>query len=944
MLRRFPAEVVIFGLFFLITALGCQDGYAVTVSPSQDNPVSTVENPDNRAFIRQPAQWGYWHVFIDPQSEYIDILPVRTNDFAANVNLFLEPGGEPAGNIAISLDPANSDPGNNLIAVDVTLHHPLKLDMYSGFDVRGILIHNGSVSSKSVDGIAYAVAGNCEDAVLLNADGWTRWWNPREFTTPGLFGYVPGALSSFDNVPTATMNGHKIFADGLDEDDDFRDFITSEENYSDRAWFSSDSTNSRKYIIQFPIDQPLEFDYCIYACWNMTSPDIYGDPDEYEPGDWPIDTNCAEAFYLVCDSSKSTAYYYSPTENGGSIILDLEVFDWQGAFGNGITDEISEIRIESRKDLIADNQNTIIISQNDLESIANVSTPVSSVYSFEISDLNLTGSGTEDLLISVISEDPDDYDSGFGADYPVGAPLAAFLLSSVEIIGTPCPDPQVESIYPDCLHTGSYIENVTITGSGFIEGPSLDVILTDGAADYPADNVAFVNDNKITCDLDLSSIPPGTYDVVAVQGCNPSAEGVLNNGFVLHDENTGSDPWIEVGYDSNFDIRDHPGATEIILGDNDSTGNIEFFDFDYYGITYNHFSINSNGAIRLASHSNAPASGYSKLDDCGEDFPYIIPFGEDLDPDEGNDGRILFEIMGNGSERTLTVMWDEVASYYSSSGNPGSHTFSVTLFELDNHIRMQFEHPNALNTGDVGGDPPIALCNFELTGFNSEQHELFCELADWPDSCSDFRAYDAVTPVAEQLEIDCVYRTDYTDHGYNPEYECSISAVMVILGDNDNSAEIPLGFTFSWCGTEYTNVYINSNGILFLGDDQINPDRLMCSDFYRHTDCISANSDDLHPENGGEIKYETRIVGSDRVFIVEWDMVPSAETGSSNTFQIVLFDSGSTTCDPAMIQWDVLHYPQDTLIQYRTGFEDLELCIFDGGGQYENGSILIEPM
>ncbi len=1043
---KFPTGTVLLILIVLFLTLSCQSGEKDPVTPSGDNinPVTTQNNPAPTG--NNNVMWGYWHVAIDPASGDVSTIPMRGVQFCANVNMFLEPNGNPGPNLGIALDFANSDIDNNLLAVDVMLNHPLPFDEYSGFDVRGIFIHNSSVTAKSDSAISYGVTGNDDDAVLLNADGYTRWWNPNEFMTPGVLGYTQGALASFNNTPTATLNGYITFMDGLGVEESLHDFIIQEDNYNNRGWFAAGSSNTRKYLIQFPVGQALEYDYCVFASWNETDPKNTGDPDEYEPADWDINSNCPEAFLIGCDSSESTAYYNSPSDNGGILNLKIEVFDWQGAFGQGsiISDEINEIRIESLSGLINETSNTYIVSGPDIELISSKGSEISSVYDVDITNLNLTASGDEDVLISVLNTDPDNYYSGYdGFIYPGGS-LAAYMFASVTIgTGAPCPTPEITSIdpdhampntnindaqidganfvhginfevklvygtteiigtdignttatsftadfdltgaptevfdvvvtndcgavgtgedlftvaacttpavtgiSPDCLHEDSIIVGMEITGTDFVDGPTLAVKLTDGVNEVVDIDPTWVNGVLLTCDFDLDPLPPGNYDVEVTQGCNPLLSDTLVGGFTVHNDNTGISPYVEVAYDSTFDIRDHPGATEVFIIDDGDTYFTPFFDFDYYGITYNHFSIKSNGAIELDEDGTGTESyvGYSSVEDCGDISPFIIPFGEDLDSDEGNDGRILYEIQGTTPNRTLTVMWDDVASWYSSTGSPGSHTFSATFYEATGDIRFQYEDPNIYNTGSYWGDPPIALCNFEYPLYYNEQDELFCALGDWPTTCLDYKAYEVDLPDATPVPPPaCDYDTDYVNVGYDSDYECSGSATLVTLGDDETSAEVPIGFTFNYAGTDYTTAGINSNGVLFLGSWDEDPVSLDCDEtYYDPSDCIVANSDDLNPVDGGEIKYETRTVGSDQVFIVEWEDVPSFyQTGSANTYQIILFDDADPDCDRIRIQWSQVYEQVDTLIQYNAGNWDVEVCLYDNGGQPVPGAILIE--
>jgi hypothetical protein len=79
------------------------------------------------------------------------------------------------------------------VEVDVSLTHPLNLEAYNGYDVRGIFIGNGS-AALSYQGLDYSE--DVIDQMLYNADGYSRWFNAIEFLVPGTLGYTQGKIAS----------------------------------------------------------------------------------------------------------------------------------------------------------------------------------------------------------------------------------------------------------------------------------------------------------------------------------------------------------------------------------------------------------------------------------------------------------------------------------------------------------------------------------------------------------------------------------------------------------------------------------------------------------------------------------------------------------------------------------------------------------------------------
>ena len=118
------------------------------------------------------------------------------------------------------------------------------------------------------------------------------------------------------------------------------------------------------------------------------------------------------------------------------------------------------------------------------------------------------------------------------------------------------------------------------------------------------------------------------------------------------------------------------------------------------------------------------------------------------------------------------------------------------------------------------------------------------------------------------------------------------------LGDDQSSPAQNLGFTFPFFGTNYTSIFVNSNGyatfVGLSGFIDFNPpgapdlstvlDR-MAGGLPR----IAALWNDLNPSAGGGVFFNAL---SDRALIT-WNNVPRFGTVTPNTFQITLFPSGA---------------------------------------------------
>jgi hypothetical protein len=136
---------------------------------------------------------------------------------------------------------------------------------------------------------------------------------------------------------------------------------------------------------------------------------------------------------------------------------------------------------------------------------------------------------------------------------------------------------------------------------------------------------------------------------------------------------------------------------------------------------------------------------------------------------------------------------------------------------------------------------------------------------------------------------------DFTGDGFSGgRYVLEIeesNAIELILGDDD-SEEVPLGFTFPFNGMNYTSVFVNSNGNLTFGSG--NTDwSYSVSDFLSDQPRIAPLFVDLSPNNGGTVSVEF----GPGTATVTYDSIPEFFWGGSNTFMVTLRSDGSFTIE-----------------------------------------------
>jgi hypothetical protein len=340
---RFSLPTLILVLTLLGFAIGCSSSTANPAVPNQSDQSSnltgmsaTSDETDNSSPSSTSENahqlWGLYEIVINPDEETMEITPMRIANFHLNALKFLEPGGKPGGLQIAS--PLSFSPDHKVLDVDLRIVHPFPSSMqYSGFDVKGIFISNGTMTGFSDTEMTLAGAS---DTRLLNADGLTRWWNPKEFTKGGtMFSYKDGAYGYKDSQWhfSSTMNGFKYFADTLSQTSNLETL-----NQTDRGAFRAGKNNTRHYKISF--NGGAKFNYAIDASW---APPSENPPDV--PDDFPPEANQPEPWRISAVATENTLYYLG-TSQGGEVKLDIRVYDWQSALPETLGGTIKSVSIE----------------------------------------------------------------------------------------------------------------------------------------------------------------------------------------------------------------------------------------------------------------------------------------------------------------------------------------------------------------------------------------------------------------------------------------------------------------------------------------------------------------------------------------------------------------------------------------------------------------------
>jgi len=485
--------IFIIGIIASIS-IGCSSAADPTqpAAPTQQRPVADVSTSN-------VSLWGFWDVSFNPDSLEFDITPLRNAMFQANVTRFLQPPSSPINLLTIQFL-AGSDLSNGLVVCNVSIQHPfMGYPKWRGFDVMGIVMGNASTEGIGTGEIYPAP----DELRILNPDGYTRWWNPTEFTTyETIFGYTEGAKSIPGFYADSTINGYKYFSDSLDSEAGL-----DELDLDSRGTFGTDpGINTRRYEIQFPLNPStgnpdFRFNYAITA--SYAGPISEDDPD-YPIEVFPEEANLAEPFMLMVEDNGSTAYYENETTYGGDIRLNIEVFDWQFATASTVGEEVPAIQVKSD---IFPASGTYDIPWNDA---IPGSTAYSYIFPVNIEDVIPSGVNGQEIFIRAMSFEPNTYAPDIpgltGFDYPDYAELCAFTIFEAPIASLGPQDdnpPEVgEIIGPDLLFVDETAVYELTYATDPEDGTNL-TILWDNDGDLDFDDDIDGDDTNLFADLNF---------------------------------------------------------------------------------------------------------------------------------------------------------------------------------------------------------------------------------------------------------------------------------------------------------------------------------------------------------------------------------------------------------------------------------------------------------
>jgi hypothetical protein len=412
-------------LALAVFVLSCSGGINTPVQPGSEG--GKWASKGERTESTGGSQlWGLWDVSWNPSKNTFEAVPLRSAMFALNAIKFIN--ASPS-NLIIKVNSIQPETDHKDFDLDIGLKHPFPgLDMYTGFDVMGVFMGEGS--GQYPGSKEFHIAGP-NDQQLLNPDGYTRRFNATEYTGAGqimpLQGYFPGAKGNAGYSPTAVLNPYKYYADGLDANEDLYTFLG--ENDDSRGIFKAGSVNYRKFLVRMP-NTLLKFQYAVLANWepNVNHPKPPGTID-----DFPASANSEEAVAIsVVDMSD--AYYVSETVYGGDIGMSITPWDWS-ATASDVMEEYS-IRLYS----------SAWTGPYDVYMTPIAQAEHRYTFSAKLPAETLTSSGALPVWIEV-SYPGHDFTSPIGVPNDATGPLTVYFKTQVNVLSYDPMDPSIEFIY-----------------------------------------------------------------------------------------------------------------------------------------------------------------------------------------------------------------------------------------------------------------------------------------------------------------------------------------------------------------------------------------------------------------------------------------------------------------------------------------------------------------
>ena len=296
-------QTILVGMTVLMLAalVSCSGG-----SSKQENPIFPDLSPQTVAEIPNNYLLFYYNIYVNPEEDVFEVVPVRQVAEHLNIIRFLENGI-----CTTCFKVVGSEPTiDGTYLIDVQVQHPLTSPDFTIFDVRGIMIFQGSkVFPASYENFLFTSNPSLGEGALMNPDGYTTLFNPATSGNGpgGIFGYEKARWAS-DAWPNSNLNGFK------------RHISPGPENTRNALYAASYA--EAQYELKFSTGG-FVFGYAVDCSWAPPLTQPVQDPML----DFPPDANALEPWKIAITQE---AVDQGLTDQGGALKLFIDVYDHQG--------------------------------------------------------------------------------------------------------------------------------------------------------------------------------------------------------------------------------------------------------------------------------------------------------------------------------------------------------------------------------------------------------------------------------------------------------------------------------------------------------------------------------------------------------------------------------------------------------------------------------------
>lgn len=311
-----------------------------------------------------------------------------------------------------------------------------------------------------------------------------------------------------------------------------------------------------------------------------------------------------------------------------------------------------------------------------------------------------------------------------------------------------------------------------------------------------------------------------------------------------------------------------PQQTTIPLGDDDAKAVPLGFSFPFFGKTYADVYVNADGNLTFGGGDSASANRDVARFLTG--LPRIAFLYRDLDPSGG--GTVSYR---HDDPQSITIVVDGVKLY----GMSAVSSATVTLRDTG---------AVTITYGAVGGMTYVVGVSKGGVGNSGSALDLSAQGAQITMDGKG-AVYQSFT---QQTPIDLAGKTiTFTTGGGAPDPAPAPSETGIPLGDDD-TAQIPLGFSFPLYGKSYSSVFVNADGNLTFGaGDGVTADRDV-NRLLTGAPRVAVLYGDLDPSAGGLVSYVQESATS---MTIHWSNVPLWGQSSGNSASATLNADGTIT-------------------------------------------------